>query len=225
MSQRLWHTGSPARGERDGMKAMRDDVRSGLPCPKPGSKSSTPRTHQVNPAPMDIAGMKKGEIMLIPTPKIIDAFIAKIPRGQSMDVKTFRQDSRRYKAEVTCPITTGFHLRAVAEVALEKLKGGAELTEITPFWRCWMKVAPTTARLSCGVTFVKKQRKAEGILAPRAQFPLILRSPGVGQSRRQGVWKDAGPARKSQPGEAVRAHQADTSGFIPRSANPLAQVG
>jgi hypothetical protein len=127
-------------------------------------KFNSQQTHQVKPAPMDIAGMKKGEIMLIPTPKIIDAFIARIPRGASMDVKTLRTKlAKNYKAEVTCPITTGFHLRAVAEVALEKLKGGAKLTEITPFWRVLDEHAPTTAKLSCGAAFVKKQRKAEGI--------------------------------------------------------------
>ncbi len=127
-------------------------------------KFNAPQTHQVKPAPIDIAGMKKGEIMLIPTPKIIDAFIGKIPRGASMDVKTLRAKlAKTYKAEVTCPITTGFHLRAVAEVALEKLKDGAKLTEITPFWRVLDENAPTTAKLSCGAAFVKKQRKAEGI--------------------------------------------------------------
>src|SRR5262245_19214075 len=127
-------------------------------------KFNSPQTHQVKPAPIDIAGMKKGEIMLIPTPKIIDAFIAKIPRGQSMDVKTMRKKlARRYKAEVTCPITTGFHLRAVAEVALEKLNGGARMSDITPFWRVLDADAPTTAKLSCGAAFVKKQRKIEGL--------------------------------------------------------------
>jgi hypothetical protein len=127
-------------------------------------KFNSQQTYQVKPAPVDIAGMKKGEIMLIPTPKIIDTFIAKIPRGSSMDVKTLRAKlAKSYKAEVTCPITTGFHLRAVAEVALEKLKDGAKLTEITPFWRVLDENAPTTAKLSCGPAFVKKQRKAEGL--------------------------------------------------------------
>lgn len=127
-------------------------------------KFNDPRPHQVKPAPMDIAGMKKGEIMLVPTPQIIDAFIAKIPRGTSMDVKTFRLKlARQYKAEVTCPITTGFHLRTVAEAALENRKNGATLAEITPFWRVIDADAPVAGRLSCGVAFVKKQRKAEGI--------------------------------------------------------------
>jgi hypothetical protein len=127
-------------------------------------KFNDPRPHQVKPAPMDIAGMKKGEIMLVPTPKIVEALIAKIPHGQAMDVKTFRAKlAKTYKAEVACPITTGIHLRTVAEVALEQHKRGAKLSEITPFWRVLDADAPTTAKLSCGVAFVKKQRKAEGL--------------------------------------------------------------
>ena len=127
-------------------------------------KFNDPRPHMVIPSPRDFGGTKKGDRMLIPTPKIIDAFIAGIPRGRSMDLLTFRTRlARRYKAQVTCPVTAGFHLRAVAEVALEKLKGGAKVSEITPFWRVLDEDAPTTARLSCGVAFVQKQRRAEGI--------------------------------------------------------------
>ena len=53
-------------------------------------KFTAPVRHEVKPVPLDIAGMKKGEIMLIPSPRIIDAFVRKIPRGTSMDVKTLR---------------------------------------------------------------------------------------------------------------------------------------
>lgn len=127
-------------------------------------KFNSPQAPVVKPAPIDIAGMKKGEMMLIPTPRIIDAFIATIPYGTSMDVRTLRTKlARKHKAEVTCPITTGFHLRAVAEVALQRLKEGANVYEITPFWRVLDADAPTTAKLSGGVAFVKKRRKAEGI--------------------------------------------------------------
>jgi hypothetical protein len=113
---------------------------------------------------MDIAGMKMGEIMLIPSPAIVARFIDGIPRGESMDVKTFRRKlALRYKAEVTCPITTGFHLRTVAEAALEAHKQGKALTEITPFWRVLDAEAPTTAKLSCGTAFVARMRRQEGI--------------------------------------------------------------
>ena len=127
-------------------------------------KLQSTRPHEVKPAPMDIAGMKKGEIMLIPTPSIVDAFIRRIPAGKSMDVKTFRQKlARKYKAEVTCPITTGFHLRTVAEAALEAHERGAPLADITPFWRVLDADAPTTAKLSCGAAFVTRRRRAEGL--------------------------------------------------------------
>jgi hypothetical protein len=127
-------------------------------------KFQSSRPHEVKPAPMDIAGMKKGEIMLIPSPAIVARFIAGIPAGESMDVKTFRRRlARRYKAEVACPITTGFHLRTVAEAALEARKQGKALADITPFWRVLDAEAPTTAKLSCGIAFVARLRRQEGI--------------------------------------------------------------
>ena len=126
-----------------------------------------PRPHEVKPAPVDIAGMKTGEIMLVPTARLVDTFIRAIPSGQSMDVKTLRQKlARKYKAEVTCPITTGYHLRTVAEAAWEAHRGGAKLSDITPFWRVLDDATPTTSRLACGVDFVIRQRKKEKIAAP-----------------------------------------------------------
>ncbi len=123
-----------------------------------------PRPHEVKPAPINIAGMKVGEIMLVPTARLVDAFIRAIPSGQSMDVKTLRQKlARKYKAEVTCPITTGYHLRAVAEAAWEAHQGGARLSEITPFWRVLDEATPTTSRLACGTDFVIGQRRSEKI--------------------------------------------------------------
>lgn len=125
-----------------------------------------PRPHQVKPAPVDIAGMKKGEIMLVPTAKLVDAFIRTICKGQSMDVPTLRARlARKHKAQVTCPITTGFHLRTVAEAAWEEHQRGAALSRITPFWRVLDAAAPTTAKLSFGAAVVKRRRAAEGLPA------------------------------------------------------------
>jgi hypothetical protein len=126
-----------------------------------------PRPHEVKPAPINIAGMKAGEIMLVPTARIVDAFIRAIPAGRSIDVKTLRQKlARKYKAEVTCPITTGYHLRTVAEAAWEAHQGGAKLSEITPFWRVLDEATPTTSRLACGADFVIRQRRKEKVAAP-----------------------------------------------------------
>lgn len=129
-------------------------------------KLHRPARHQVKPAPMDFGGMKKGEIMLVPTPQIVDAFIRTIPRGASMDVKTLRQRlARRHRAQVTCPVTMGFHIRTVAEAAYEAHSQGAALDKITPFWRVLDEATPTTRKLACGVAFVAKRRAEEGISA------------------------------------------------------------
>ena len=128
------------------------------------------KPHEVKPAPINIAGMKAGEIMLVPSARIVAEFIRAIPEGTSMDIKTLRRKlALKYKAEVTCPITTGFHLRTVAEAALEERARGAALSDITPFWRVLDEDAPTTHKLSCGAAFVMRQRRREGIPVQRAR--------------------------------------------------------
>jgi hypothetical protein len=127
-------------------------------------KLNDPRPHQVKPAPIDIAGMKAGEVMLVPTAAIVDAFIRTIPKGRSMDVPTLRAKlASRYRAEVTCPITMGFHLRTVAEAAWEAHRRGTPLVRITPFWRVLDVDTPTTGKLSFGAAVVRQRRAAEGL--------------------------------------------------------------
>src|ERR1041385_872378 len=105
--------------------------------PRPG-KSWTDKLHDatphaVKPAPIDIAGMRAGQMMLVPTPQIVDAYIRTIPPGTDLDLKTVRARlAAQFGAEVTCPITTGFHLRTVAEAAMEARRNGASLADIAP---------------------------------------------------------------------------------------------
>jgi hypothetical protein len=118
----------------------------------------------VKPVPINIAGMKKGQIMLIPTPKLVDQFIRKIPKGKSIDVKTLRENlASAHDAEVTCPITTGFHMRTVAEAAYESFNRGTPIAKITPFWRVLDANSPTTKKLSFDSAFVTEQRAREGL--------------------------------------------------------------
>lgn len=127
-------------------------------------KLNSSKPHEVKPAPTDIAGMKAGEIMLIPTPKIVDDFIRTIPAGVSVDVKTLRNKlADLYGAEVTCPITTGFHLRTVAEAAFEAFDSGIDLSEVTPVWRVLDEETPTTKKLSYDPKFIFDQRANEGL--------------------------------------------------------------
>jgi hypothetical protein len=123
-----------------------------------------PRPHVVKPAPVNIAGMRKGEIMLVPTALQVDAAIRKIPKGTSIDVPTLRRRlAHAHKAEVTCPITIGYHLRTVAEAAWEAHEQGVPEAKLTPVWRVLDAATPTTARLAAGPAFILDRRRREGI--------------------------------------------------------------
>ncbi|MCX7737202.1 MAG: MGMT family protein [Candidatus Kapabacteria bacterium] len=72
--------------------------------------------------------------MLIATPKIIDDFVRKIPKGQLITISEIRKSlAEEYNADVTCPLTTGIFLRISAEAAEEDRASGKR--NITPYWR------------------------------------------------------------------------------------------
>lgn len=126
------------------------------------------RPHQVKPAPIDIAGMKAGQMMLVPSPQIVDAFIRGIPEGRGMDLRELRiRLAKRYRAEVTCPITMDFQLRIVAEAAWEAHRVGAKLANLTPVWRVMDDTSPTFGKLSVPAqAFLRKQREMEARKIP-----------------------------------------------------------
>ena len=120
--------------------------------------------HEVKPAPVNIAGMKAGEIMLVPTARQVDAFIRTLPRGRHMEVRALRQAmAAQHGAQVSCPITTGFHLRTVAEAAYEAYRRTGDVESITPFWRVMNINTPTITKLTFGTDFVLEQRRREGL--------------------------------------------------------------
>ena len=116
----------------------------------------------VKPAPASIAGMRAGQVMLVPTARMIAEFMAAVPAGGFVDVVAMRRQlAERHGAEVTCPIYTGYHLRTVAEAALEAIAAGVPFEAVTPFWRVLDERSPTTGRLHCGPGFVAARRAAE----------------------------------------------------------------
>jgi hypothetical protein len=125
-------------------------------------RMNAPAEIVVKPAPVDIAGMRAGQVMLVPTTRLIAEFMAAVPTGQSVSIAAMRTElARRHQAEVSCPIYTGYHLRTVAEAALEAHAGGVPVEAITPFWRVLDETSPTTGRLPDGVAFVRARRAAE----------------------------------------------------------------
>lgn len=120
------------------------------------------KQHQVKTLDKNIAGMKAGQVMLIPSAQIVDLMINAIPKGKGMDVIELREKlAKKYKAEVTCPISTGFIMRMVAEAAFEKLNAGGSLKSMTPIWRVLDKDSKTLPKLSFDTDFIFQQRQLE----------------------------------------------------------------
>lgn len=129
-------------------------------------KLNVDRQPQIEKAEKSFAGIRAGQMMLIPTPKLVDAYIRQIPEGSKVSVETLRKDlAAEYHTEVTCPMTTGIFLRIVAEAAYEAYEKGKPLETITPFWRVLDAEGTTAKKLSFGTAFVKEMQKHEGIAA------------------------------------------------------------
>jgi hypothetical protein len=113
----------------------------------------------------DFADIPAGSKMLIATPLIVDEYIRQIPKGHFTDIKQIRKDlAAEYKAEYTCPVTTGIFIRIVAEAAFEEYDKGKPISKITPFWRALSSKSPSAKKLSFGIKFLLDQQKKEGII-------------------------------------------------------------
>ena len=125
---------------------------------------NTPGVNGIKPSPRTFADVVEGQPMLVPTARQVDDFIRSIPEGVEMDVRALRTAlAVEHGAEVTCPVTIGYHLRTVAEAANEHLARGMSLSDVAPFWRVIDAKTPTTKKLSFGAEFVAAQRKREGL--------------------------------------------------------------
>jgi hypothetical protein len=90
----------------------------------------------VRPMPKARIGLRKGDLCLLPSARLVDDFIRAIPRGKAVDLLDMRTKlARWHKAAGTCPVYLGYHLRTVAEAACEARDRGVPLRSITPVWR------------------------------------------------------------------------------------------
>jgi hypothetical protein len=75
-----------------------------------------------------------GRKVLIATPILVDELIRKVKKGKLITVNQIRERlAKDFKADSTCPLTTGIFVRIVAEVAEEDRRAGKK--QVTPYWR------------------------------------------------------------------------------------------
>jgi alkylated DNA nucleotide flippase Atl1 len=101
-------------------------------------------------------------VMLISTPKLVDALIRKVPKGRLITVGAIRKLlAGEFKADVTCPLTTGIFIRIVAEAAEEARAEGAK--RITPYWRVIRDNGELNPKFPGGVNAQARYLRAEGL--------------------------------------------------------------
>lgn len=134
--------------------------------PKPSwiDKVKASKPSVVKPAPENFAGMLKGQMMLIPSPKLLDTFIRALPEGKAIDMTTLRSElAKQNRAVVTCPVTTGIVLRTVVEAANEARAKGMSVKNVTPVWRVIDSKAAVLKKIAFDAKWILEQRALEGI--------------------------------------------------------------
>ena len=99
--------------------------------------------------------------MLIPTPKLVVELIRKVPKGKLATVSELRRKlAFDFKADVTCPLTTGIFVRIAAEAAEEDRAQGRK--RVTPYWRIVKDDGTFNPKLPGGVVQQTRNLRAEG---------------------------------------------------------------
>ena len=109
----------------------------------------------------DFSDLKRGDKMLISSPRSIAKYIKKIPYGKEKTIKLMRQELAKFAdADNTCPLTTGIFLRIAIEASLESQTGDKPGL---PFWRVINERSPIIKKLPISKDDLIYLRTLEGL--------------------------------------------------------------
>ncbi|MEO0344970.1 MAG: hypothetical protein AAF229_01820 [Pseudomonadota bacterium] len=112
----------------------------------------------------DFAGITAGNTMFVATPRIVDAYIREIPKGESRSIVRMRNElASEWSAHATCPVSSAIFLRISAQAAIDEMEAGKSVAEVTPFWRAISSRDKVAKKLSIDPQWIDVQREAEGI--------------------------------------------------------------
>ena len=111
--------------------------------------------------------------MLIPTPKLVDEMIRKVPKGKLVTVSELRRKlARDFRTDVTCPLTTGIFVRIAAEAAEEDRANGRK--RIAPYWRVIKDDGSMNPKFPGGTAQQTRYLRAEGFaVANKGKTPRV----------------------------------------------------
>ena len=123
-------------------------------------KLEKPREPRVIDIPPKMARFGSGT-MLIPTPKLVDDLIRRVPKGKLVTVGELRRKlATEFEADVTCPLTTGIFVRIAAEAAEEDRTNGRQ--RLTPYWRVIKDDGSINPKFPGGAEQQTRHLRAEG---------------------------------------------------------------
>lgn len=100
-------------------------------------------------------------IMVIPSPREVDALMKQVPRGRLTTINELRAAlAKKHKADSACPITTGIFSWISAHAADEAARQGRK--RITPYWRTLKSGGELNPKYPGGIPGLKKLLRAEG---------------------------------------------------------------
>ena len=122
------------------------------------------RTEKIKVLESNFADMTAGQRMLVATPMIIDGYIRSIPVGEHRTIRALRNTlAKRYKCDVTCPVSTAIFVRMSADAAIEAIDAGEPLTSVSPFWRLLTSKDKIAKRLTIDPDWIDHRRQLEGL--------------------------------------------------------------
>ncbi len=112
----------------------------------------------------DFAGIKAGSMLFVGTPQIIDAYVRKIPTGETRTIERMRRElARKNQCDATCPVSTAIFLRISAQAAIEQMNSGKPVATVTPFWRVVEPNSTIASKLTIDKQWIAHQRDVEAV--------------------------------------------------------------
>lgn|SRR5436190_1503420 len=128
-------------------------------------KLEKPQQPKVVQIPPKMSRFGKGT-MLIPTPRLVDALIRRVPKGRLVTGAELRRKlAADFATDVTCPLTTGIFVRIAAEAAEEDRVNGKR--RLTPYWRVIKDDGGLNPKYPGGVDSQVRYLRAEGFTVTR----------------------------------------------------------
>ena len=110
----------------------------------------------------DFAGIKAGSMLFVGTPQIIDAYVRKVPVGETRTIERMRRElARKNDCDATCPVSTAIFLRISAQAAIEQMNAGKTPNEVSPFWRVIEAQSTIAGKLPIDSQWISHQRELE----------------------------------------------------------------